>query len=95
MSQAMEVPSEGFTEEAAKDEIAFLGGTEKAPLYMSPMSASEAAVKIVGFTKTWADPFRPDFPYANPWATKKDNKGKKDRPAGPVRPGLVKGDVSL
>ena len=43
-------------------------------------TASDAAGQIIAFTNSWPDPFHPTYPYANPWATKKDNKGKQDPP---------------
>ena len=77
-------------------EIAFHKGNERPPLFVKPMKASEACKQITDFTKTWPEPFAPSYAYANPWATKKDNKGKKDRPAGPMKPGFAKnGEVTL
>ena len=38
------------------------------------------AAQIIDFTLKYPDPFSEDYPYANPWLTKKDNKGKKDAP---------------
>ena len=65
-------------------------------LFKDPMVKSAAAKKIQEFTKAWPEPFAPAYPYSNPWANKKDNKGKKDRPASvQIRPGLAKGEVSL
>ena len=49
-------------------------------------TASAASQRIIKFTESWPEPFSDKYPYANPWLQKKDNKGKKDRPAGPFRP---------
>ena len=38
------------------------------------------AAQIIDFTTKNPDPFSPEYPYANPWLTKKDNKGEKDAP---------------
>lgn len=78
-----------------QDEIAFFKGTQKHPLYVDASKASEAAAKIKTFTETWPDPFSPSYAYANPWSNKKENKGKKERPAGPTRPPMQKGSVNL
>ena len=90
MSEGMGYHAEGGElvkeEENMLTEIKFHQGTPKAPLYNDPMSASAAAKKIQEFTNKWADPFSPSYAYANPWSNKKDNKGKKERPAGPVKP---------
>ena len=62
-----------------------------------PVTVSVASQKVMAFTQSYPptqDPFMTNYPYANPWATKKDNKGKKDKPAGPSRP-VVKGEVAL
>ena len=86
---------ENVSEEMLKDEIAFLkNGQEKGVLFKSPMNASEAGKQIEEFTKKWPEPFAPNYGFTNPWASKKENKGKKDRPAGPVRPKLG-GNVTL
>ena len=95
MSEAMPIP-EGVGAETIEAEIAFHKGNERPPLFVKPMKASEACKQITDFTKTWPEPFAPSYAYANPWATKKDNKGKKDRPAGPMKPGFAKnGEVTL
>ena len=71
-------------------------------LYRDNMTASAAAEEIRKFTEAWPDPFLAgssapslNYPYSNPWGNKKDNKGKKDRPAGAYRPAKVAGGVSL
>ena len=95
MSEAM--PSgDDLSEEAIKQEIAFLNdGTCASNLFKDPMNASDAAAKIKSFTEEWPDPFAPTYNYSNPWGNKKDNKGKKDRPASvKLRPGYG-GDVTL
>lgn len=38
------------------------------------------------FTQTWPEPFAPNYPYENPWAAKKENKGKKPPPNEATRP---------
>ena len=82
MSEAMPL-SEAVTAEEMQPEIAFLADKlESPPLFRDPMSASEAAAKVKAFTETWPDPFVPGFQWANPWAQKKENKGKKERPPG-------------
>ena len=93
VSDTMAMPVDGMTEESMKREIEMHNGTASEPLHLNPMSASEAAAKIKEFTETWPDPFKPGYQYSSPWATKKDNKGKKERPAGSIRPGLSKGGV--
>ena len=69
-------------------EIDFLkNGQNKGQLFRGqPCKASAAADELKKFTEEWPDPFKPNYAYANPWAQKKENKGKKERPAGPVRP---------
>ena len=95
MSEAM-VPVMEESPASWEKEIAFLAdGKEMPPLYLNAMPASEAAKCIVKFTETWPDPFSPSYPYSNAWANKKDNKGKKDRPPGPVKPAMAKGEVNL
>ena len=88
----MEVHPE-IKEEEVKAELEFLKNGAESKLYKSPMPASEAAQKIKEFTKAWAEPFAPSYNFSNPWATKKENKGKKERPAGKFRPGYQNGDV--
>ena len=77
---------DSITEAAMKAEIDFLNGTPSPPLFQEPMPESKAAEKIKAFTETWPDPFNPTYPYANPWATKKESKGKKERKGEAVRP---------
>lgn len=76
---------EEINEQDLKDEIAFHQGKESLPLYMSPMSATDAAKKIQAFTTEYAEPFAPNYAFSNPWANKKDNKGKKER-TGQIKP---------
>jgi len=38
------------------------------------------------FTLKWPEPFSPTYPYENPWAAKKENKGKKPPPNEATRP---------
>ena len=86
MSEAMPISPEA-EEDALKAEIAFLQGeAEPGGLWREPMSASEAATKVKDFTEAWPDPFKATYPWANPWANKKENKGKKERPPGPIKP---------
>ena len=78
----------GIKPEMMPVELGYLeGDAGKGPLYPGKATpVSQAADRICNFTRSWPDPFAPDFNYANPWLTKKDNKGKKDRPAGSSRP---------
>ena len=74
-------------------EVAFLkDGVSAAPLYLNPSTASEAATALKKFTETWNEPFDPKYPYESAWCNKKENKGKKPRPAGPYKPPM-KNDV--
>ena len=84
----MAVPEgdDASTKEAIEKEIAFLKGTPSPPLFDEPMLESQAAEKIKAFTETWQDPFSPSYGFINPWATKKEGKGKKERKGEPVRP---------
>ena len=79
---------ETLTTDNAQAELDFLGGKPAPPLYIDPSKASDAVAKIVKFTKEWPDPFAPNYPYSSAWATKKENKGKKDRPAGAIKPSM-------
>ena len=79
--------SQEAEEDALKAEIAFLQGeAEPGGLWREPMSAAAAANKVKDFTETWPDPFKANYQWANPWANKKENKGKKERPPGPIKP---------
>ena len=90
----MELPAE-ISEEAVKDEIAFLkGSSTPTALYNKASTAKEAADQIKGFTESYPDPFAPGFNFINPWATKKENKNKKDRDPSKIRP-KMSSDVSL
>ena len=77
---------DSVSEAALKAELAFLKGTPNPPLFQEPMKESEAAEKMKTFTETWPDPFSPAYNYVNPWATKKESKGKKERKGEPARP---------
>ena len=90
-----------MTPDAMSAEVAFLSGdAPSSPVFpkTGKAKASHASEKIIEFTQKWppsGEPFLPSYNFANPWATKKDNKGKKERPASvAIRPGLKK-DVPL
>lgn len=78
----------GMTYDGMKGEVSYLeGGTGASPIFPGKAtSARIASERIMKFTESWPEPFSDKYPFANPWMQKKDNKGKKDRPAGPSRP---------
>ena len=80
---------ESITADACRAEIDFLVNGKETKIYQQPMKASAAAASIANFTTKWADPFMPSYQYTNPWAAKKENKNKKERPAGPKRQGYI------
>ena len=51
-----------------------------ASLLILHAASSMPRPQVIAFATQNPDPFSPDFPYANPWYPKKDNKGKKDAP---------------
>ena len=102
MAEAMEVnfPIDASCKDVVQAETDYLNGKAINPDYVrifprsGPMPASEAAKKIEEFTKSFPEPFAVGpgiagplaYPYENPWASKKDNKGKKPRPPGMHKP---------
>ena len=62
-----------------------IDGTKSGALWTDKAKASEASQQIIAFTNSIPDPLNPSFPYTNPWATKKENKGRKDAPPVPKK----------
>lgn len=74
-----------YTEEEMKLELAYCNGThEKGNLYGTPMTAEAACKEVISFMESEAEPFSPNYAFANPWVPKKENKGKKDKPPGTI-----------
>ena len=76
------------TVEVAQAELNYLNDavTKASPVFPhSKTTVSASAQRIVDCTQSAPDPFMPNFPYASPWVTKKDNKGKKERSGPPQR----------
>jgi len=72
-----------MSEECVKEEYQWANGNNGGSALFGPaiMTGKLAASKIKMFTESCVDPFKIEYAYANPWVAKKDNKGKKDRPA--------------
>ena len=73
-----------MSEDCVAEEYKWANGNNGGSALFGPaiMSGNKAAGLIKLFTESCADPFKLEYAHANPWVAKKDNKGKKDRPAG-------------
>ena len=80
----------GMTQEAASKEAKYLeGGEVPSPVFPGKATSVQTSCqRIVACTGSVPEPFSANYQYANPWLTKKDNKGKKDRPGPPQRPAV-------
>ena len=79
----------GISEEMAKVEAKWhdTGEVDQAyqRLFMSKCDAESACKKVIQHTEKQVDPFTPGYNFANPWNTKKENKGKKEPPPLPKK----------
>ena len=70
---------------ALKLELSWLdGGAGEGDLYKATpqaMKMEDVQKALIAFTNREPDPFMPNYEYENPWLAKKENKGKKPRPA--------------